>query len=133
MGEFSKDAFVKVVGVSGNYRYGFIKQVEERGYHLLVCLHEEGDSAIEYESAAGAEEPDWDKEFSDPEKKIIPLLAKNLKTKEVASALSLDPVTIRGHIRTLRIKLGLDNRAQLIAMTQGIEKRLNNGSCNIER
>ncbi len=132
MGEFSKDAFVKVVSVSGNYRYGYIQKVEERGLHLIVCLHEEGDSAIEYESEAGAEEPDWDKDFSTPEKKIIPLLAKNLTTKDVAFALSLDPATIRGHIRTLRIKLGLDNRAQLITMAQGIDKRLNGEGGKVE-
>lgn len=132
MGDYSKDAFVKIVGISGNYRYGFIKEIGERGLHLMICLHEEGDSAIEYESAAGAGEPDWDKEFSDPEKKLIPLLAKNLPTKDVASALSLEPATIRGHIRTLRIKLGLETRAQLIAMAQGINKRLNEESCNIE-
>lgn len=124
MGDFSEDAFVKIVATNGNYRYGYIKKVEERGFHLLICLHEEGDSAIEYESASGALEPNWDKELTETEKKIIPLLSKNLTTKDVAADLSVSPITIRAHIRTLRIKLGLDNRQQLIAFAQGINKRL---------
>lgn len=124
MGDFSEDAFVKIVGISGNYRYGYIQKVEEKGFHLLICLHEEGDSAIEYQLATGAEEPDWDKELSETEKKIIPLLSANLTTKEVAATLSVSPSTIRSHFQTLRIKLGLDNRQQLIAFAQGIDKRL---------
>lgn len=131
--DFGKDAFVKIVSVSGDYRYGFIKEVEETGFHLLICLHEEGDSAIGYESAAGAEEPDWDKELSDNEKQMVHLLASNFTTKEVAAALSVEPVTIRGHMRTLRLKLGLANRVQLIAFAHGIDKRLKEESCNIER
>lgn len=132
MGEFSKDAFVKIVSISGTYRYGFIKEVEEKGFHLMVCLHEEGDSAIEYESAVEGEERDWDKELSDVEKRLIPLLAKRLTTKDIAVALSLSPSTIRVHIRTLRIKLGLDNRVQLVAFAHGLDKRLKVESCKSE-
>lgn len=124
MPDFSKDAYIKIVDVNGNYRYGFIKQCEEKGFHLLICMHEEGNSAIEYEIAAGAVEPDWDKLLTDTEKDIIPLLGQSLLTKEIANILEVSPVTIRAHIRTLRIKLGLENRLQLVAFAQAVDKRL---------
>lgn len=121
---FAKDAFVKVVDTDGNYHYGYIQEITEKGFHFLICLHEEGDSAIEYEAACGAIVEDWDKLLSDTEKKIVPLLAQNLSTKEVGAELSVSPITIRAHIRTLRLKLGLDNRQQLIAFAQALDRRL---------
>lgn len=130
MGDFSEDAFVKIVGTSGNYRYGYVKKVQERGFHLVICLHDEGDSAIEYEAANQIKTEEWDKILhdgqilSDSEKKLIPLLAQNLATKEIAAALSVSPITIRAQIRTLRLKLQLDNRQQLAALSVGLEKRL---------
>ena len=124
MSEFSKDSFVKIVGINGNYRYGFIQNVTERGFHYEICLHEEGDSAMEYESQAGSLMPDWDQELTDVEKNIVPLLADDFSTNEIATELGVSPVTIRSQVRTLRIKLGLDNRAQLIAFAQAVVKRL---------
>ncbi len=124
MGVFSKDAYVKIVAVNGNFKYGYIQTVQEKGYHLLICLHEEGTSAFEYELASGAMAEEWDKMLSDIEKKIIPLLAQGLSTKEVAAKLSLSPITIRVHLRTLRLKLQMENRQQLIAFAQGINQHL---------
>ena len=123
MGEFSKDSFVKIVGINGNYRYGFIQNVTERGFHYEICLHEEGDSAIGYEAAAGTIAFDW-KCITETEKALIPLLADNLSTNQIAAKLGISPVTVRAHIRTLRIKLQLLNRQQLIAVTQGLAKKL---------
>lgn len=127
MGEFSEDSFVRIVAPNGKYRYGYIQKVEEGGYHLTICMHEEGDSAVEYEAQSGALESNWDEMLSDTEKQIIPLLAKGIKTKEIAEELSLAPITIRVHIRTLRFKLQLDNRLQLVAFSQGLANRLQEG------
>ncbi len=124
MADFSEDAFVKIVGTNGNYRYGYIQSVEEKGLHLVICMHEEGDSALEYETASGAIAEDWDKMLTDTERQIIPLLAKGLKTKEVAAELNVSPITIRAQTRTLQYKLQLDNRQQLVAFAQGLANRL---------
>jgi len=123
MSDFKKDAFVKVVGISGNYHYGYISDVREKGFSLVICLHDEGASALEYEATQGVA-PDWDKMLSETEKQIIPLLAQNMTTNEVATEMSLSPITIRAHIRTLRLKLQLENRQQVIAFSQGLEHRL---------
>ena len=87
MGDFSEAAFVKIVAVNGNFKYGYIQKVQEKGYHLLLCLHEEGISAFEYELASGTMAEEWDKMLTDIEKKIIALLAQGLSTKEVAQFL----------------------------------------------
>ena len=122
--DFAKDSFVKTVGVSGNFHYGYIEKVLERGYYLLISLYEEGASAIEYETASGALAEDWDKMLSDTEKEIINWLSTGFSTKDIANELSLSPITVRAHIRTLRLKLQLDNRQQLIAFAQGMNSRL---------
>ncbi|KKK52463.1 hypothetical protein LCGC14_3104680 [marine sediment metagenome] len=124
MGDFSEEAFVKIVAVNGNFKYGYIQKVQEKGYHLLICLHEEGTSAFEYELASGTMAEEWDKMLSEIEKKIITLLAQGLSTKEMATTISLSPITIRAHLRTLRLKLQMENRQQLIAFAQGINKHL---------
>ena len=122
--DFAEEAYVKIVGVSGNYHYGYIQKLTERGLHLLICLHEEGDSAVGYELESGSMAADWDKMLTGTEKEIISGLASGLITKTIAENLSLSPVTVRSHIRTLRLKLQLDDRQQLIAFAQGMDKRL---------
>lgn len=122
--DFAEEAFVKVVGVSGDYRYGYIQKITERGFHLLICFHEEGSSAIEYETASGSMAADWANMLSDNEKEIIGSLSRGLTTKEIADKLSISPVTVRGYILTLRLKLQLDNRQQLIAFAHGMNKQL---------
>lgn len=122
--QFGKDSFVKIVAINGDYRYGYIQDVQEKGFHILVCMHEEGDSAVEYEAASGTLSSDWDKLLSDTERLLIPLLSQKLTTKEMANELSISPSTIRAHIRTLRFKLQLDNRQQLIAFAHGMNKHL---------
>lgn len=122
--DFLKDSFVKIVGISGNYRYGYIQEITEQGFHLLVCMHEEGDSAVEYEAASGSLSSDWPEFLTDTEKRLIPLLAQNLKTKEVAAELRISPITVRAHIRTLRLKLQMENRQQVVAFAHGLDKQL---------
>jgi len=122
--DFEKDCFVKIVNISGDYHYGFIQEVKARGYCLIISLEEEGDSAIEYEARAGTISSDWETLLSPTEKTLIPLLAQNLKTNEIAAELSITPATVRSHIRTLRLKLQLLNRKQLVAFTQGVDKQI---------
>lgn len=126
--EFGKDSFVKIVGVSGNHHYGYIQEVKDRGFILIISLYEEGISAMEYEALAGTVIPDWESRLTNTEKTIIPLLAQNLTTKKIAVELSVSPVTIRAQLRTLRLKLQLINRQQLIAFAQGLESKLNEGT-----
>ncbi len=121
--EFGKDSFIKLVGVSGNHHYGYIQEVKNRGFILIISLYEEGVNAMEYETAAGTVFPDWENQLTDTEKTLIPLLAQSLTTKQIATELSLSPVTIRAHIRTMRLKLQLVNRQQVVAFAQGLELR----------
>lgn len=121
--EFSKDSFVKIVGVSGNHHYGYIQEVKDRGWILIISLYEEAISAMEYEAARGTIPPiNADILLSDTEKTIVPLLAQNLTTKRIAAELSVSPVTIRAHIRTMRLKLRLVNRQQVVAFAQGLRE-----------
>lgn len=125
--DFEEEAYVKITGVSGNFHYGYIKKVLERGFHLLISLYDEGESAIGYEIATGAMAKDWDKMLSDSEKLIINGLSNGLTTKAIADELQISPITVRAYIRTLRLKLQLDNRQQLIAFAYGMNKKLRSG------
>ena len=118
---FGVDDFVKLTDVKGDVRYGYLKEVTEQGFHLAICLHEEGASAIAFETETGALEPDWDKALNDSERRILTLLAKETPTKDIAAKLFLSPVTIRAYIRIMRLKLNLANRQQLIAFAHGME------------
>lgn len=122
--DFSKESFVKIVGISGKYHYGYIQETREKGFLLLISLYEEGESAVEYEAAAGTISSDWENLLSVTEKTLVPLLAQDLTTREIAFNLSVSPVTIRSQIRTLQFKLQLVNRQQLIAFAQGVDKQL---------
>jgi len=130
MKDFDKDSFVKIVGVNGNFHYGYIQELKEKGFVFIISLYEEGESAIEYEAAVGTISSDWENLLSAAEKTLIPLLALNLTTKNMAEQLAISPVTIRSHIRTLKLKLQLINRQQLIAFAQGIDKQLKRRELN---
>ena len=126
--KFRQDDFLKLVAPSGDYRYGYVKEAREAGDHLLICLHEEGDSKIAFDAQElerrGETPPDWNSAICSSEKRLLPLLAQGLTTNEIAEALSISPVTTRTHIRMLRIKLHLDDRSQLTAFSQGLQKML---------
>lgn len=129
-----KDEYVKIVGVDGNYRYGYITDVLDRGFTLGISLSEEGDSKIAFDAAAaellGEEETDYVSDLTEVEKRIVPLLAAGYDTQEIARELSNSPSTIRAHLRILRIKLGLDDRAQLVAFAPALLGKIRNQKAN---
>jgi DNA-binding NarL/FixJ family response regulator len=123
---------VKLVDTRGNFRFGYISQVQERGSMLIIDLNEEGLSKIEWDNEYAQyggrdyQIRNFDQLLTDTEKKIIPLLACQSTTKAIAEAMGICPVTVRAHIRELKIKLQVDTREQLYAYAQGIQKKLGN-------
>ena len=120
-----KDDYIKIVAVDGNYRYGYIEKIEERGLILVISLFDEGISKIAYDAASDAivgQEPiDYLSLLTDAEKRIVPLLSAGYDTSDIATTLSTSPKTVRAQLRTLRIKLRLDDRAQLVAFSGGLD------------
>ena len=123
-----KDDYVRIVGVDGNFRYGYLSDIRDKGNTLVISLYEEGESKIAYEAAfdalAGVEPIDYVSLLTDIEKRIVPLLAEGKTTNEISVAMTISPVTVRAHLRTLRIKVHLDDRAQLIAFSQALNTML---------
>lgn len=114
---------MKVVGANGDFRFGCIQEVKEGGWVIELSFNDEGLNKIEYDAACGgATAEDWSKELTPTEKTMIPLLALGLPTAQLAEAMRISPITVRAYIRLLRIKLGLENRKQLIAFAQGLKK-----------
>ena len=128
----NKDDYVKIIGVDGNYRYGYIADIKDRGDTMVISLFDEGESKLAYDNAymalRGEEPVDWVSRLTDIEKRIVPMLAGGLNTNDIALALSISPTTVRAHIRTLRIKLHLDDRAQLIAFSGALESMIKQNS-----
>ena len=120
-----KDDYLKIVATDGNYRYGFIANILEKGSIMVIDLFEEGESKIAYDAAyetmLGIPPIDYVSILTEIEKRIVPLLSDGLNTNEIADALSSSPSTIRSQLRTLRIKLHLDDRAQLIAFSRALD------------
>jgi len=115
--------YVKVVGANGDFRYGCVQEVKDHSWVIEISFNDEGLNKISYENAAGgATADDYTQSLTPTERTMIPLLAGGLKTADIAEALSISPVTARGYIRLLRIKLQLDDRAQLMAFAQGLCK-----------
>ena len=119
------DDYVKIVGVDGNYRYGYIAEILDRGFTLGISLFDEGESKIAYDAARntrlGEAPMDYVSILTEAEKRIIPLLAIGLNTREIAEELSTSPITVRVQLRTLRVKLHLNNRAQLQALSPALK------------
>ena len=122
---FREDDYVKIVATNGDYRYGYVSKVIELEDSVLICMENEGESKIEYDAASNSVTPreylDHGEKLTDAEKRVILLISDGLSTNEIASTLSISPVTVRSHIRTLKIKFHLDNRAQLITYSKGIQ------------
>lgn len=115
--------FVKVVGVNGDFRFGCVVEVKEDGWVIEISFNDEGLNKINYDTeCGGSSAQDWSAELTPMEKKTIPLLAQGYSTAQIAEAMTISPVTARAYIRLLRIKLGLENRVQLIAFAQGLSK-----------
>ena len=123
-----KDDYVKIVAVDGNYRYGYIIDILDKGETLGISLFDEGESKIAYDMAhnalTGQESIDYVSILTEIEKRIVPLLSAGLNTNKIAGEMSISPSTVRAHLRTLRIKLHLDDRAQLIAFSQALESMI---------
>lgn len=123
-----KDAYVKIVGVTGEYRYGYVSAVTEAGWHIEVCMHDEGDSKIgyddEWERIHGNGHIDPTISLSEIEKRLIPMLAQDMNTAEVGCQMGIAEATVRAHIRTLRIKLGLENKTQLVTYCHGLQHKI---------
>ncbi len=123
-----KDAFVKVMAVNGDFRYGFIKETHEGGDHLMVCLHDEGDSRIEYEEGAdrwvGRAPADYERAFTKAELRVVDKLAAGATAKTAATELGLASSTVRVHVKAAKTKLGITDRKLLQVSAQGVLKHL---------
>ncbi len=120
---FQELDFVKVVGVNGNFRFGCVQKVTDNGWVMEVSFNDEGLNKINYDTeSGGASAQSWSKDLTLIEKSMIPLLALGYSTAQMADAMTISPITARAYIRLLRIKLGLDNRAQVIAFAQGLKQ-----------
>jgi DNA-binding CsgD family transcriptional regulator len=136
---FKRDSYIKLVDTKGNFRFGYVADTKDRGFILIIDLNEEGLSKINWDSEYAQNNDgyalyptirNFDTLLTDTEKKMIPLLAGQLSTKGIADQMAIVPVTVRAHIRDLKIKLQLDTREQLVAYSQGIVKTLNGNSGN---
>lgn len=119
---------VKIVATDGNYRYGYIESIRDRGAIFTINLFDEAESKIAYDAASdtlvGGKPIDYLTLLTDVEKRIVPFLSASMNTNEIAAKMNISPTTVRAHLRTLRIKLHLDDRAQLIAFSQALHKML---------
>ena len=130
--QIKKDDCLQIIMVDSNFRYGYVERILDRGNILIISLHEEGDSKLKFDSqstgwklsfeAANQETKDFPLVLTEVEKKIAPLLARNFTTTQIAETLGVTPATIRVELRTMRIKLHLENKIQLIALCQGLQK-----------
>lgn len=123
-----KDDYVKIVAVNGNYRYGYITGVLDKGSILEISLFDEGESKFAYDRAhnalLGIASTDYVSLLTEVEKRIVPLLAAGFNTSKIAEELSTSPITVRAQIRTLRVKLHLDNRVQLNAFSPALDSMI---------
>lgn len=129
---FKKNDYVKIVDTHGNFRFGYISETKERGSFLFIDLSDEGLSKIDWDEGYASNVPgggtenffNIKKNLTNTENSMIPLLANLLTTKQIAERMNISSVTVRAHIRYLKVKLQLDTREQLIAYSQGICKKL---------
>ena len=127
----NKGDYVQVVMPNGDYRFGYISGMRDYGMEIGIQFYEEGTSKICFEEAVlrvqGYPDEDWDSLLSLKEREIVPLLAEGKTTKQVAEVLCCTESTIRSQVRILRIKLGLDNKTQLVSYCEGLLKKINGG------
>ncbi len=130
--QIKKDDCLQLIMVDGNFRYGYVTETLEKGNVVVISLYEEGDSKLRFDSMS----PGWSLSFeatdnptdlvlTEIEKKLVPLLAKNKNSFEIAEVLGVAAPTVRFQVRTMRIKLHLQNQTQLVALCQGLESKLN--------
>jgi DNA-binding CsgD family transcriptional regulator len=129
-----RDEFLKIVGTDQNYRFGYVTEVSKDGNTFTVCMEEEGASKIAfdkavYEKHVGLPAVDWAEVLTPQEKIIANLLSEGHSDDAIAVRLNITRVTLRAHLRALRYKLQLDDKAQLITFCEGLKKlgKINNG------
>ena len=129
--QIKKGDCLQMIMIDGNYRYGYVSDSREQGNVLEISLYDEGDSKLNFDAQAegwtitfSANGQPADLVLTETEKKIVPLLAENLTSNQIAEALGVASVTIRTQLRTMRIKLHLQNKVQLVALCQGLENKL---------
>lgn len=130
-----RDDYVKIIGTNGEYNYGYIEKVQDRGYILIISLYEEGQSKICFDAESrqldGQYPVDYLGILSEIEKKVLTLLSEGCTAQEISDKLDLKPSTVRVYFRNLRIKLRLETRSQLVALAQGLKPMIeqNGTSC----
>jgi len=133
MPNFKKDSYIKLVDPMGNFRFGFIAETLERGSVMVIDLNEEGLSKINWDTEYaqnGGEDyqtKDFNSLLTDIEKRLIALLSEQLTTGQIGEEMGTSPVTVRSHIRALKMKLQCETREQIYAYSQGIVKTLKAG------
>jgi len=131
--QIKKDDFLQLIMVDGNFRYGYVSECREKGNVLVISLYEEGDSKLNFDSKAvgwkitfsATEEAANNLVLTETEKKLVPLLAQDMNSSEIAKVLGVAATTVRSEINLMRIKLHLQNKTQLVALCQGLEDKLN--------
>ena len=125
---FEEDSYVQIVAPNGDYRYGYVAGTEEKGEHLTICMHEEGDSKLAYENAADLESGQSplgrQHGLSPQELRVLTLLSKDPNTGHIAHQLNLKPATVRSYLRTLQLKLRVSNRVELGIVAKALVKSL---------
>lgn len=127
---FKRDSYLKLTDTNGDFRFGYIAETRERGSVLVIDLFEEGRSKIEWDNEYAKNTgrnllvKDFSNLLTEIEKKMVLLLAQEKSTKEIGEAMHISPVTVRAHIRDLKLKLQVDTREQLFAYSQGIVTKL---------
>ena len=123
-----KDDYVKIVAVDDGYRYGYISEILDKGFTLVISMFDEGESKVAYDAAHatihGEESIDYLSLLTEIERRIVPMLSAGYSTKDIATEMTIHPTTVRAHLRTLRLKLHLDDRAQLIALSRALDSMI---------
>ena len=123
-----KDDYIKIVAVNNTHRYGYISETREKGFILVISMFDEGESKVAFDAAynaiIGQSSIDYVSTLTDIEKRMVPLLASGFNTNQIAAEMSINPITVRSHLRTLRIKLHLEDRAQLTAFSPALNSMI---------
>lgn len=123
-----KDDYVKIVAPNGNYRYGYISKICDYGTTFVIDLLEEGANKIGFDAELSKHlgylpelSEDYVSLLTEIEKQVARLLAGGADSRGIADEMGITPTTVRAHMRTMRLKLSLDNKAQLISFVQGLK------------
>lgn len=123
-----KDSYVQIISPNGDFRYGYIREIQNYGTVITVDLFEEGASKIAFEAEMATllgylpeTSADYVRSLSDVEKHVAALLAQGKNNNEIASELNICSTTVRSHNRALRMKFQVSNKNQLVAICQGLK------------